>query len=112
MALISRSRGVARSICARKDRVIVRVCVAGRAHAAGVAVIDAPPCMAKRGACPRGCVVTGCASRRENRRSRLMDGVRGGVVIRRMTAVARRGQRGVVAIHMATGTSHRRMGAC
>ncbi len=106
MALIGRGRGMARSIRARKNGEIVWIRVAGRAHAACVTVTDAPPRVAKSGSGPSRCGVARRAIGCENRRCRLVDGVRGGVVIRRVAAVTRGWQRCVVAVHMATGAGH------
>lgn len=88
MTRVSGGLGVARSICARKNRVIVWIRVAGGAHAIGIAVIEAPPGVAESRPGPSGGVVARCASGREDRRRRFMDGVGSAVVIRGVAAVA------------------------
>ena len=85
--------------------------MAGRANTGRVAVIDTPPSVAKGRSCPRRCCMTSRASSRKDCWRRFVDGVRRGVVIRRVAAITRRRQRRVVAVYMATGASHRRVGA-
>lgn len=79
---------MARSISARKDRVIVWIRVAGRAHTGGVTVINAPPGVAKSRPGPCSCVVTSRASGREDGWRRFMDRICSAIVIRRVAAVA------------------------
>ena len=88
MARIGCGRGMARTVSARKNRVIVWIYVAGSTHAVGIAVSDAPPRVVKSRPGPSGCIVASCASRGEDGRGRFMDGIRGAVVIRSVAAVA------------------------
>ena len=88
MPRIGGGLGMARAIGARKNRVIVGIDVAGGAHAVSVAVIDAPPSVVKSRPGPSGGVVARCTSRGEDCRRRLMDGIRGAIVIRGVAAVA------------------------
>jgi hypothetical protein len=86
-----------------ENRVVVRIRMAGGTNTVGVAVINVPPAVIKSRAGPCRCVVTGGASRREDGWRRLMDGIRSVVVVRRMAAVARRGEGGLVVVYVATG---------
>ena len=95
--------GVARTVGARKDRVVVRIDVAGGTDAVGVSVIDVPPGVIEGRTGPGGRVVASCASGGENCRGSLMDGIRGAVVIRCVAAVAVGGKSGVVVVHVAAG---------
>ena len=97
---------MAGTICAGKNGVIVWIRVASRTHAASVTVIDAPPGVAEGGSGPSRCGMARRAIGRKNRGSCLVDGVRGGAIIRRVAAVTGRRQRGVVAVYMATGAGH------
>lgn len=101
---------MARAVGAREDRVIVRIRMAGCTNSASVAMVDAPPRMAECCSGPRSSGVAGRAIGRENRRCRAVDWVGRGVVIRRVASVTRCRQRRVVAVHMAVGARHGRMG--
>jgi len=103
MEIVGVAASMAGSVDARKDGVVVGVDVAGRAHPGCVAVIDAPPGMVEGRAGPRRGGVTSGAGGREDRRRGLVDRIGGAVVIRRVTAVASRGERGVVVVYVATG---------
>lgn len=91
---------------ALEDGVVIGVGVAGRAHAAGVAVsnrerrvlrvVECRPC-------PRRCVMAGLASRRKKLRLRRVAGVCRIVVVRLMTADAGCRQRRVVVVDVAIG---------
>jgi len=97
---------MAGSIDARKDRVVVWVEVTGRADTVGIAMIDAPPGVVEGRAGPRCSGVTSGASGGEDRGRGFVDWIRGAVVIRRVTAVASRGERGVVVVYVATGAGN------
>ena len=88
---------------ALENRVVVRIRVAGGANAVSVAMIHWEPGVVKGRPGPCRGVVTSGARRREDRRRRLVDGIRGVVVIRRVAAVASCGQGGVVVVYMASG---------
>ena len=91
---------------ALEDGVVIGVGVAGRAHAAGVAVRDREGRVLRMVECrsrPRRRVVTILASGREKLRLRRVTGVGRVVVVRLMTADAGCRQRGVVVVDMAVG---------
>ena len=102
---------MAGSVCARENRVVVRIRVARRTDAAGISMIDAPPGVTKRRARPRRGVVTSRTGCGEDRWCGFVDGVCRIVVIRGVAAVTRRWQRRVIAVHMAARASHSRVGA-
>jgi len=96
---------------ALENRVVGWTRVAGSTNAVSIAVIHVEPGVVERCPCPCSCIVTSRASSCENGRRRFMDGIRGGIVIRGVAAVASRRKGGVVVVHVATGTGHLRVKA-
>ena len=96
---------------ALKNGVVVRIGVAGGAHAVGIAVIHGKPGMVESGSRPRRGGMAGCARRREHGRGRGVNRVRGRRVIRFMAAVTIGGERRVIVVHMAIRAGHRRVRA-
>ena len=102
---------------ALKDRVVVRVNVAGGANIVGSAVVRRElRVLSVIEGCsgPGSRVVAVLARRGEELRLGLVPGIRRLVVVVRMAAIARGGQRGVVAVHVAIGALARwhRVGTC
>ena len=91
---------------ALKDRIVVRVNVAGGANIVGSAVARRKLRvlgMVKRRTGPRGRVMAILASRGKELRLSLVSGIRRLVVVVRMAAIARGGQRRVVAVYVTIG---------
>jgi hypothetical protein len=88
-----------------EDRIIVRIGMAGGAHAACVAVVCREPGVVERGSGPGCGGMAGLAGGGESCRG--MVRVRGPVVVRLVAGVAVRGQGGVVVVHVTTGAGHR-----
>lgn len=95
---------VAMATGALEHRVIARVGVAGCTNAVRVAVIRWEVRVIERGSGPTGRGVAGIASRRET--SGRVIGIGRPRVIRLVTAVASRGQRRVVVVHVALHAGH------
>ena len=107
IALVARIRlGLAMTICALKDGVVVRIRVARGANPGGVTMIYVPPRVVKSRAGPCRRVVASSASGRKDGRRRFMDGIGGAVVVHGVAAVTIGWQRRVVVVHMAAGTGH------
>ncbi len=96
---------------ALEDRVVVRVDVARCANIVGVSVTRwelRVLGMIEGRAGPGGCVVAVLARGREELRLRLVSGIRRLVVVVRMAAITRSGQRRVVVVHVTIGALSRR----
>ena len=95
------------AIGALEHAVIAGICVAGRAHAVGVAMVDVEPGVVEGRARPTGGRVTKGTGIRESRRDVVRVG--GSRVIGFVAAVAIGRNRSVVILDMTAGTRHRRM---
>lgn len=98
---------------ALEDGVVIRICVARRAHVAGIAMAGGERRvlgMVKGGAAPGCGVVAVLAGRGEELRLCRVAGIRGVVVIRLVATDASRGQRRVVVVDVAVATNARRRG--
>ena len=96
---------------ALEDRVVVRVRVARRTHAARIAVVRGELCVLRvieGSASPRGGVVAGLARCGEELRLCRVARIRRVVVVGLVAPDARRRQRGVVVVHVAIGAHARR----
>jgi hypothetical protein len=96
---------------ALEDRVVIRIRMAGRAHAVRVAMTPREGRVLRvieDGAGPSGGVVTGLAGSREELRLGRMTGIRRVVVVRLMAAHAGRWQCRVVVVHVAVRANARR----
>ena len=110
IALVSRiGLGLGVAIRALEDGIVARIGVAGRAHTVRAAVGHREPGMVERS--PRPCrgVVASRAGGGKNGRRRLMNWIRGAVVVCLVATVAGRRKRGVVVIYVASGAGDSRV---
>lgn len=98
------------AIRALEDRVVVRIGMAGGAYPIRTAMIHVEPGMVESGSQPAGRAVTGSARRRKANRNVIRVGR--SRIVQLVAAVAVRGHRGVVIVHVATGARHVGVGTC
>ena len=99
---VGRRLGVA--IGAHEHRKVRWIRMTGSAHAVCAPMVRGEPGVVERGSQPRGRGVAGLAARRKS--CCHMIGIGRAPVILLMTAVAGRGQRGVVVVHVTAAARH------